>query len=460
MHFGGISGMKLKELLCLTGLMAASLALGLLFIFQGTFPAGMVQDGGHYEVLAKSLLQQGTFPSAYRSPGYPFFVAVMYGLFGEGTLPIFLVQAVLFSVTTGLLFLLGRDILGEQRAGWAFVPAVLVGLNPEFAAYSAVMLRECMTMFLLVLASWLCLRMLTWRWWYGFGVGVCVAGLAYIRQEACLLIFVMMAIGLFHKGWRDRDLAGGSLAVAIILGCTLPWIIYCGKTRGYMNMQDATDSNLFVRTWYFSAEGKSEPDLRKYIGYIIERNHLSAEQVRRYTIAPILVSELPEGDVHGEVMLYRQLGRIARENLQSHKKAYVMDSLTAMRVSMGGYWLEWWQRYWEAPAFSENIRQGDWLMAGVKIANRVVWPVVVLLGCFAGVVGLWRKRDAAAWPVTMLLIGTVAGMLPATFLVEGAPRLRMVYDGFLYLGMISGIMMIKTNKCEEEKGRKCLVQSA
>jgi hypothetical protein len=414
----------------------------------------MVQDGEHYNILAKHLLHDGSFPIALRSPGYPFFIAMIYAIFGEQTLPVFLVQAVLFSMTTGLLVLLGRDIFGENRWVWAYVPGVLVGLNPEFAAYSVVMLRENLTMFLLVLSTWLCLRMLKRRWWYGIFLGLSVGGLAYVRQEACLMIFAMMAMGVFFKGCRDRAVAGGIMAVVIIVVSTLPWMIYCSRTRGYFNMQYAIDSNLFARTWYLSEGGKVEPELREYIKYIVERHHLSSEEVRRYTIPPILVSELPDGDILGELRLYRQLGEIARENLRAQWKAYLIDSLRAFRVSMGGYWLAWWKGYWEAPDFSENLREGEWLVAGVKIMNRVVWPVVVLSGCVIGVLGFWRKKDDAAWAVTMIFVGTLIGLLPMMFLVEGSPRLRMVYDGFLYLAMSSGLMVLLKRFSSEATSRE------
>lgn len=430
------------------------------FLFWGSLSGGMVHDGEHYDLLAKSLLQTQTFPSAYRSPGYPVLIAVFYKIFGQTPIPLFLFQAILSTASIGLLFLLGKDILGKERAGYAFIVAALMGLNPEIAAYSVVMLRETVTFFLLVLSAWLCLGMLMRDWRYGIGLGFAMAALMYIRQEACLMIFVMIAGGLFRSEWRRRGIFGGSVATGIIALCILPWMIYCGLYRGYGNMQSALDSNLFVRTWYFSTSGKVEPELRRHIVDVTDQKHLSPEQVKRYIIPPLLVSELPKNDVLAESALYKKLGRIARENLQNHRKQYFIDCVKAFKDTMGGYWLAWWKPYWDAPDFSTNIRQGQWWVVIIKMANRVVWPAVVLPLCLIGIISFWRRHDHAAWPMTLLLVGTMVSLVPIILFVEGSPRLRQAYDGFFYLGMIYGLHVLVTRYGRSSEGSELKPEKA
>lgn len=423
----------------LAGILLSALALRLVFALHVRPPMEWTPDAFVYDGLARSLLENGTLPSAYRSPGYPVFVAFLYGLFGPSTLAVSVVQAFLSTLAVGLTYRLGREILGDRRRGVCLIAAALVGLNPEIAAYSATVLRETITMVLVLLTAWLCLRMLTKGGWYTIALGVALAALAYVRMEACLLVLVVLGGCLFHKKWRKPALQRGGWAVGIVLLAVFPWIVHCGLHRGYWGIQDTLDNCLFYRSWYLSPEGRAEPELRRHILDVVRRYHLTDEEVRRCMITPRLVQELPRDDVKAEAGLYRKLGRIGRENIRTHPRRYVTDCAYHFRAIVGGYWLFWWKTYWDMPPFSENIRRGQWWVVAIKVANRAVWPAVVIGFGVVALVGLWRQKDPAALFMNLLWLGSMAGIVLVVVVASGEPRLRQAYDGILYLAAVLGL---------------------
>ncbi|MFA5864842.1 MAG: glycosyltransferase family 39 protein [Phycisphaerae bacterium] len=423
----------------LIALLGVSLAIRLFFAVLKPLSFDLGPDAYHYAGLAKSLLHTGTFPSALRSPGYPVFVAGIWFLFSETVRAVLIVQAVLSTLSVGILYLLGVELLGKNRWKLSLVAAALVGLNPDIAAYSGMLLRESLTMFLLVLSTWLALRIVLRHSWYALPLGLSLSGLVYVRMEACLLIFVILAGSIFKRQWTRRVITGGVIAGGIAAICAAPWILHCARHRGYANMQDAFDSNLFCRTWYLSPTGDREPELRRQISEKIVQWKLTDKQVRRYIIPPRLVAELAPGDVRGEADLYRKLGYIARENMKKCWPSFLCDSLWYLKYSLGGYWLVWWEGFWDAPSFSENLKDGQWVVAGAKVFCRAIWPVGVVLFSISGLICIWRQWDSSAWLMLLLFIGTVMSLILLALVTLSEPRLRIAYDGFLSLFLVYGI---------------------
>ena len=429
-------GPERRYLWVLLGLLCASLALRLAFATRWSQP--LVNDAAHFNALAKTLLHHGRFPSAYRSPGYPAFVAMIYGVFGESPAAVFMVQAIVATAAVGLVYLLGVDLFGPERRRLALAAAALVGLNPEIAAYSGILLREAISVPLILLAAWLGVRMLTRSWQYGVLLGLSVIALAYVRTEGCLPVAVMIGAGLFHRCWRRRIVAGGLTAASVMMAGTLPWVLYCARSRGYVGMQHALAPCLFSRVWYLSPEGSVEPALRRYTMAAVARSGLTARETRRFTVPPLLVKGLARDDVRAEVALYDKLGRIAGENVIRCWPRYLADSADHFRALMGGYWLFWWKGYWEVPPLRGNLRDGQWGVAATKLINRVLWPMGVVLLTIVSLRCLWRQGDSAAWPVTLLLAGVAAGLTLVSLTVCGDPRLRLPYDGIFYLPVCHG----------------------
>ena len=153
-------------------------------------------DSVEYDRLARNLLAHGVFssedappwrPDAFRTPGYPVLMAVVYGLAGHVPAAAVALQLVLGSVTAGLVGVLGLRLGLSPRA--ASLAALAVAVDPVSVLLANQLLTE--TLFTLLLAAGLAGLA---RYWERGGIGWLGAsglalGLATLTRP--LLLFVL-----------------------------------------------------------------------------------------------------------------------------------------------------------------------------------------------------------------------------------------------------------------------------
>ena len=250
---------RLFSLKHLAAALLLGLALRLFFILRFPFYAG---DTKFYEELARNWLDHGVYglfvrgqltPVDVRMPGYPAFLAAVYGLLGRSRGMVMAVQAVL-DLTTCLFtaMIAARLAPPSRRTSVAAIALWMAALCPFTANYSAALLTETCAIFLtsLGLLNFLhileppsmevSLRSLDQRavlmrvgWWLlgGFIVGVGTL----VRPEAPLLL---AAVGLAlcvrwrrRTDWSKLTLAGLCMAVGLLLAL-LPWAARNARTLG------------------------------------------------------------------------------------------------------------------------------------------------------------------------------------------------------------------------------------
>lgn len=110
-----------------------------------------ISDFRGYDQLAVTWLESGHFSSpgslAYRTPGYPGFLAAIYSLAGHSWRAAGFVQAVLGAVTSGLLVLLAAKVLSRRGSA---IAGGLHAISPTALAYLPVLASETLAVFLLV----------------------------------------------------------------------------------------------------------------------------------------------------------------------------------------------------------------------------------------------------------------------------------------------------------------------
>src|SRR5689334_15162982 len=83
-------------------------------------------DQGGYKQLAAGMAKSGAFtrfpdsdvfiPEVIRTPGYPAFVAVIYKLFGEATMPVAIAQAFVFVLICFIVYAIAKRLAGDRTA--------------------------------------------------------------------------------------------------------------------------------------------------------------------------------------------------------------------------------------------------------------------------------------------------------------------------------------------------------
>lgn len=220
----------------------AAVALRLVFVLRWPVIQG---DALIYSELARNLLHEhiygltrahGVMPTLIRLPGYPWFLAACFRIFGDDNFKaVMLVQVVFDLGTCFLVAETARRMLSERAARMAFAVACLC---PFTANYTGVALTETTEIFftaLAVLAATVALERRSLAAWAGCGAATAMCIL--LRPDGGL---VLIAIGLFllWKLWQVRTelaarrhfVAAGVVLMAVALAPLVPWTIRNWRT--------------------------------------------------------------------------------------------------------------------------------------------------------------------------------------------------------------------------------------
>lgn len=191
-------------------------------------------DESIYHNLAVNLLSGNGYvdtsmkPTAYRPPGYPVFIAIIYFIAGTNLLAVRLVQ-----ITISLLTLVAVSGLSDRIWGlWnARCTAFICAIYPFNVYVPGMLLPTALVSLLLVFAVFMILQKPTaFSWFDIIGIGILV-GLAILVWPTSGIIILVLAIWLWLFGpcswlYRLKVLAGIILVTLTVIG---PWFYRNGQ---------------------------------------------------------------------------------------------------------------------------------------------------------------------------------------------------------------------------------------
>jgi 4-amino-4-deoxy-L-arabinose transferase-like glycosyltransferase len=213
----------------------AILAVALIarLVFVAVVPRVIVwSDGREYDELARWLVDRGTYGlQALRAPGYPTLMAAVYLVFGKSLLALRLVEAVLGTVTVGLVGAIGSRLFG-RRAG--LIAASLMALHPVLAFLPSTQYSENTVVLAIVLALGAASE--AWRkggWWRWAAAGVFLGAATLVRPNVILMwpglaLGFMVALVRERRGWL-LPLLVASLALVLTVA---PWVVRSHQVHG------------------------------------------------------------------------------------------------------------------------------------------------------------------------------------------------------------------------------------
>ncbi len=199
----------------------------------GASPIRMVDgtDSGQYDLFARNIELDRGFSSAgppydptiYREPGYPLVVAVVYRVTHEDVDAVARLQVGLLALTSGLIALLGWQLLALPVG---LVAGALYGLSPEMVNASGWVLSETDFTFLFLASLVLGIRAQRTGTASGLLVSGFGLGLATLTRAIAGTLLLPMAL-LLALPARRPGRAFGVRAAAVLIGATVvvaPWI--------------------------------------------------------------------------------------------------------------------------------------------------------------------------------------------------------------------------------------------
>jgi 4-amino-4-deoxy-L-arabinose transferase-like glycosyltransferase len=345
--------------------------------------ARAIRAGGPYEIV-----EFGDIPhSAKRTPGYPLVLAACQAIFGERTLAVRLVQAVLGTLCVYLVYCLVRQVVGDKRPELArgglsdrstavgqlhpgtipLAAAILAAFHPYTILLSPLILSEAvfeplmLTTLLGIAVLWsgppagACVRRDGWldlrnAVLVPLGTGVAAGAAILVRPSWALFLPILWVAWVIASRGARRVLAGAGLCLLGVVLALAPW--------WYRNWQVY---GRFVPTalWFGAS---------LYDG--LNPKATGASDMDEFLADPA-IWRLDEQDQDAE--LSRRAWAFARE--------YPSRVISLAMTKLGRYWSPW-------------PNAGGFRAPALAVASAVVeLPVFVLMA-----LGLWtRRRDPRAW---------------------------------------------------------------
>jgi 4-amino-4-deoxy-L-arabinose transferase-like glycosyltransferase len=216
----------------------------------------IISDAGEYDSIGQSLATGHGFtfagqPDSYRTPGYPFFLGVVYSLFESSHLAVRVLQGLFDFASCLLLYLIGKRLFNERIALTSL--AIFALLPTQLLYVSEIMTETIFTTFLL-LSVWLaCLYTRTQKPILPALIGFVIGYATLIRPAVLLLPLVFLLF--FHSDAKHVQFRNLAVVLALMSVCAalviVPWM-----WRNYVTFDHfALTSNAGENLWIGHHEG-------------------------------------------------------------------------------------------------------------------------------------------------------------------------------------------------------------
>ena len=221
--------------------------------------------------------------TSFRPPGYPFFLALIYKIFGlENRFFITrLIQAGVGALLAPLTYLLGKrtfDALSAHSEKIARLAAVLVAVYPMLVIYPLALATEVTFVPLLLGVLVVLLKAgESGKWQHYLLAGVLLGAAALTRSVVvAMLPFLMLWAWLMAKSWK-----GALILLACVLAFTVPWSVRNSRLHGqFVFIENAMGYTLYMG-YHPDTDGRFEYgpslDLMPYLDDG-ERNEIGMEK--------------------------------------------------------------------------------------------------------------------------------------------------------------------------------------
>lgn len=164
----------------------------------------VVSDMRTYDLLAVNLIEKGYYgvdrPWSYRPPLYPFFLSLVYRLFGHSHSAARLLQAGLAALSALLVFVIARELIGEAGA---LLASFLAAVDFSLIHLSGLLLSENLYIPLSLLLILLLMKGFQKPGWVVFIAAGITGGLAVLcRPTALPYLVLVFLVPIFPAGGR------------------------------------------------------------------------------------------------------------------------------------------------------------------------------------------------------------------------------------------------------------------
>ncbi len=394
-------------------------------------------DTIEYSTIAKNLVAHHSFsksltpplvPNFFRSPGYPFWLAFIYWIFGTLKPAIFLGMAA-FALSAPLVYLIMRKIFSEKLAFWA---GMIFALEPRMAFSAPFILSEQIFMPLFLLSVFFAAGFLSGgKKKFVLLSAVFLSLSALVRGISLYLwpLFLIFFLIKTYKKWPVRKILkvfGAATAVFILIFS--PWLV-----RNRLTLGTWQSSSLFGVQLYW---GHLEA-LEIYLGTPQELAHQKLMNLANHLVGDNF--ETPRAIS----ILTKEAMKEIRSNLFSSIKVYIFNSalffITDGYKGMASYIVNIKPNYinfssliihFKFKEIIDSMKSFSLLEVIIPILGRVFWIILTILsffGVFSSVKNVRQQRLVLVLFILLILYFSI--MSGSVVAID--PRFRFPVNGFL-----------------------------
>ncbi|MGC8897336.1 MAG: glycosyltransferase family 39 protein [Bacteroidota bacterium] len=177
----------------------------LIEISSSPFFSNLFSDSAIFDGWAKTIVRTGDWlgdEAFFMAPLYPYFLALMYTVFGHSLVMVRVVQSFIGVISVLFLYLVGERIFNRSVA---FVAALVMGVYPVLVYFDNMILVETLQVFLTLLLLYMLLKAIEkpkalWRWAFAGMIG----GLSALARPNTLLIDVFAVAWIVIELYRQN----------------------------------------------------------------------------------------------------------------------------------------------------------------------------------------------------------------------------------------------------------------
>ncbi|MGD8822230.1 MAG: glycosyltransferase family 39 protein [Anaerolineales bacterium] len=418
--------------------------LSLAAVIAGDEEAAMSNDSYGYLSLADNLvyhgqyfIDDGTNIDYFRTPGYPFFLALIFWIFGRHLWLVALIQLGLSSLTAWLLYLIGRRWLSPTIG---LLAGLVLALLPNTAAWSLLVLSETLFTLLMVSGLYFLLKYIDDpRASAAALVGLLLGCAIMVRPIGIILAAVwgtLMVLVSFNRSTLGMRIKGTFVFLVVLAAMLLPWMFRNASVWGSFSLSNVSQWNL----GYYIAPA-----------VIAEQEGIDREEARDW-VEVSLNPTAEETAAHLDLVL-------------SHPAAAAKVWLRSMADTLFGYGRTNLNAFWGRPydigaAFKlwQQSRWGDWIRSlsepgqlGALIIMMILLgtPTMILFLAAAGGVAAWRAGGRPKNVAILCLLSMLALLLPV--IGVGNARFRVPLDPLLVLMGAWGLAKLVEKRFQGKK---------
>ena len=395
-------------------------------------------DTFEYSTIARNLVENQTFsksltapfiPNFFRSPGYPFWLAFIYSIFGSFKPAIFL-GILVFAFSAPLIYIIIREVFSEKLA---FLSGIIFALEPRMAFSAPFLLSEQVFLPIFLLSIFFFVKFFHNPQKNSFillsalvlSISALVRGVSLYLWPICM---VLLFITFYKKRPLIKIIKTLALSAVIFIVVMSPWLI-----RNKLTLGTWQSSSLFGVQLYW---GHLET-LERYLGVPQDIAHQ-----KNFDRAVRLVGNNFETSQAVSILTKEAL-TIIKKNPLAYAKVYIFNlglffitdgykgiasyivNLKPNYINFGDFFITF--KFKEVTVFLKNF---SFLELIIPIFGRITWIALTMLS-FAGIV-ISIKHMLRERPVLILfsvMIFYFAILTGPIFSPD--PRFRTPINGFL-----------------------------